>query len=140
MNEDLAIAILTVIKNGESFGFQTVFNDVRQLPEFFDLTQPDFTETWNKLKEIDCLLRHDQAHIHRGGVKLNTDKDCLSIYLKKREDRMPVIKPQPQKSSSIMKTTQKIGLWIVSNIWTFILYVAIGLAIAYLIIKLKIPH
>jgi hypothetical protein len=88
MNEDLAITILEIIKKGETFGPMTVFNEIRQRGEYFELTEADFKITWNYLKEINCLSDHDDAHIHRGGVKISPNKDCLSLYVQRRSDKM----------------------------------------------------
>jgi hypothetical protein len=113
MNEDLAISILEIITKGESFGFMPIFNEVRKLPEFFDLTQPDFTITWNKLKEIDCLLRHDQG---RDNVKLNPDKDCLKIYHKRREERLAALKPATHPINDPIKPHKN----IMKSIWNLV--------------------
>ena len=66
------------------------------MPQYFDLTKKAFGHVWVHLHEIECLKPHDQRATMRGCVKLNPDKDCLSIYLGRREERLAAIKPQIQ--------------------------------------------
>lgn len=52
----------------------------------------------------------------------------------------PAKKPATKNATSAKKVIQKIGVWIISNIWQLILLVIAGLLIAYLLVRFKIPH
>lgn len=108
----------------------------------------------NYLKKVDTSFM-PPSPVHIGDVIHNTSgivvKDSfknqggdqsLGDFLFKSDNavRYPSANENAPKHSTTKTIIKKILSWIISNIWTFVLYVAVGITIAYLIYKLKVPH
>ncbi|MGG9962397.1 hypothetical protein [Ferruginibacter sp. SUN106] len=84
MNEQLALEILKTIQKGESNGYQTIKNDVLNMPSFHELTENDFKVVFDKLLENQCIVTFRDINTNNlRSFKLNNTKDCISIYQNK---------------------------------------------------------
>ena len=81
MNEKLAVTILQILKNGESFGISTIKTQIDQMEQFFDLTLGEYRSTVHALLNNKYLLPKDNNE--RDCYKLNPERNCIEIYLSK---------------------------------------------------------
>jgi hypothetical protein len=77
MDTRLAIEILERIAKGETFGRETIFNELKQTETYFDLTKEDYMSTLNALENNDCILRDSSRP--QGGYRIQNPK-CLELY------------------------------------------------------------
>ncbi len=83
--------------------------------------------------------RYDNSAFKYYTITLNGINKNGKAYFE--EPRLnPTQNPTPKKRSRIATVIQNIGIWIVSNIWQFILLTLSAVAAAYFIFKFKIPH
>ena len=96
MDDKLALEILKIIQAGQSFGYQTVKNDIQKMHGFIEITDTKFREVWDKLNETKCLI--DFRNPEQGNVKcwrLNSERNCIDYYTAKI--RAEEIKTTPVK-------------------------------------------
>ena len=78
MNNKLIIAILSMVKEGNTFGHQGILEYLKKSIEFMDLTPEEYAATMKYLMDNGCIKRHPDP-VNRTGYILG-QTDCVPIY------------------------------------------------------------
>ena len=76
INHTLLLAILEVVKKGDSFGYHTVRIDIQRMPIFALVADEHFRQHWDILIENRCLIPIG----YKKEVAVNEPKDCIGTY------------------------------------------------------------
>lgn len=82
LDEELAIKILEYITEGETFGRDNIFNELKKTDKYFNLTKESYMITFNALEENECIRRN--TFLPQRGYIIGNPK-CLELYKRNSE-------------------------------------------------------
>lgn len=154
MDDKLALEILKILQQGQSFGYHTVLTDIMKMEEFIWVTQRKFKDVWDILSETKCIVdfRNPEQNYVRCW-RLNPERDCITYYTSKiRAEEIkatPPIDPLAEERvnlemqklrGEVEDITNRVGDYLTTKRqakWARILaWIAIGLAALDILLKL----
>jgi hypothetical protein len=134
------------------------YNLIKIHPQFnlrYELTQKgrrmmDFEYFFQWEEEYGMSSDNSSATFVDKSVKINGDNNKVAIADDKakqnlsdsdlRPDLNPTEKLVTKNKMSAATVLQEIGLWIISNVWQFVLLVLAAIVASYMIYKWRVPH